>query len=563
MDHLEDIAQYMDDVLSGEEPACLFVKQAIQRQFDDLNGLDGYRFDPDIAIRVCNFMELMPHIKGKLAGTRIQLEPWQKFIYTTVMAWVDNAGMRRFKTAYSEIARKNSKSTMSSGLGLYCLAADNEGGAECYTAATTRDQARIVFNDAKLMAEKSPGYQDRFGVTVTAHAVVQESSGSSLKSISAEASSLDGLNVHLGIIDELHAHKKRDVWDVIETATGAREQPLIWTITTAGTNRTGICYEQREYVRKILSRQVFDEEYFGIIFTVDVEDLEDRERLLSDPYIWRKANPNYGVSVKPEDLERKARKAREQASAQNNFLTKHLNVWVNAATAWIPTTEWDKCADPTLDILDFEGQECVQGNDLASKRDIMAQMYTFEKWIDGKRHIYVFGNYYLPEEAVEESPNSQYEGWEIEGRLRVSPGSVNDFALLEDQIKHDVSAYNMRDIVYDPTQATYLSTRMEEENISMTEMRQTMANFNEPMKELEAMIYDQRIHHNGCPILTWMISNVVCFSNDKEQIYPRKEFHENKIDGVVALIMAIRKWIDAVEEQEPESAYVSRGARSL
>ena len=453
-------------------------------------------------------------------------------------------------------------STLSSAIGLYVLSCDDEPGAECVTAATTRDQARIVFNDSKRMAELSPEFCDNFGIATSAHTVYRESTGGNLKSVSAEGKTLDGLNIHLAIIDELHAHRSRAVWDVIETSTASRSQPLMFAITTAGSNRTGICYEQRDYVKKVLAGVVDDDEYFGVIYAVDDEDMDDRDKLLSDPGIWAKANPNLGVSVRVSDLQRKARKARQQASAQNNFLTKHLNVWVNADTAWIPIQAWDKCCDPDLQIEDFAGQECVMGLDLASKRDIMAQVYTFEKTIKGQKHLYVFGDYYLPQLAVEESLNSQYEGWEIEGRLIVSPGSTNDFSLLEDRIQAAVNTYQMRTINYDPSQATQLSTRMADESIEMHEVRQSVANFSEPMKEIEAMIYDGRLHHNGCPIMSWAISNVVAHTDSKDQIYPRKEAPENKIDPVVALIMCERGWIDGVEETT-ENVFKTRGARSL
>jgi phage terminase large subunit-like protein len=504
----------------------------------------------------------MPHVKGKWEKPTIVLAPWQKFILGMVFGWVDAHQHRRFKTVYIEVARKNAKSTLCSAIALYVLACDDENGPDCYTAATTREQARIVFNDAKRMAEMSPEFRVQFGIDTSAHAVFRESTGGSLRSVSAEGSTLDGLNVHLAIIDELHAHKSRKVWDVLETATAARTQPLMFAITTAGSNRTGICYEQRDYVRKVLAGVVTDDEYFGMIFAVDDSDLDDRDKLLSDPAIWAKANPNLNVSVRVGDLERKARKARQQASAQNNFLTKHLNVWVNADTAWLPIQAWDKCADESLLIEDFAGQECVMGLDLASKRDIMAQVYTFQRVIDGQKHLYIFGDYYLPQDAVEESLNSQYEGWEIEGRLIVSPGSTNDFALLEERIKFAVNTYQMRDIPYDPSQATQLSTRMADENITMSEVTQSVANFSEPMKEIEAMVYDGRLHHNGCPIMSWAVSNVVCHVNAKDQIYPRKETADNKIDPVVALIMAVRKWIDGVEEPK-ENVYKSRGARTL
>ena len=530
-------------------PACKWVKAACRRQRNDLKRKDfAWHFDPDIANRPANFTEALPHIKGKkFAGKKLELSDWQCFIVTTVFGWVDDEGNRRFKIAYIEVPRKNGKSTMSAPVALYTMSADGEPGAEVYSAATTRDQAKIVWNDAKLMVERSAQLRSALGVSTSGHSIFQERSGSKFLPLSRDQQgNLDGLNVHTSIIDELHAHKTRDVWDVIETATGARTSPLIWAITTAGSNRAGICYEQRIYVTKILSGQHQDDTYFGIIFTIDKGDDP------FDPKSWEKANPNYGISVAIDDLERKAVKARQMASALNNFLTKHLNVWVNADSPWMNMTAWDDCFDPLMDEADFEGMDCMLACDLATKTDIAPKIKVFRKiehteQEDGslkrEEHFYVFGNFYLPEEAIEDGRNSQYSGWEIEGHLTKTPGSVTDFSVIEEDIKTDASNYNVLNAGFDPWQASYLIQRLQVENLSVLEYRQTVQNMSQPMKELEALVLSKRLHHNGDPVLSWMISNVVCHIDAKENIYPRKEKPANKIDGAVALIMAIGMWM--------------------
>lgn len=558
-DYVAIATTYAEAIVSGEIVACKYVKQACQRQLNDLKRATKgwkYRFDADRASHVCRFVELLPHIKGQWARERrlLELEPWQVFILTTVFGWVDERGLRRFKTVYDEIPRKNAKSTLTSGVGLYCLNADDEEGAEVYSGATTRDQAKIVWQDAKRMVERTPGLQVRFGTDTSSNAIFVEHTASSFKPLSRDqGGNHDGLNVHCGILDELHAHKTREIFDVIETATGAREQPLLWLITTAGFNRAGICYEQRSYVIKILNGAVQDEEYFGIIYTVDDEDLEDMDRLLSDPAIWQKANPNWGVSVNPEDIARKARKARELPSAQNNFLTKHLNVWVNADSAWMDMVAWERCADPSLNIEDFANKPCWMALDLASKIDIACKAYIFK---DGDR-IYGFVDSYLPEEVTETSTNSQYAGWARDGWLIATPGNVTDFATIEDHIRDDAGRYEIQDIGFDPWQAQYLAQRLMEDGMDMVEYRQTVQNMSEPMKELQALVVSGKFRHNGNPVLTWMISNVVAHLDAKENIYPRKEFPENKIDGVVALIMALGR--ANAEDSEGPSVYEERG----
>lgn len=527
--------RYIDDVISGRVPACKWVRLACQRQRDDLARECGYRFDVEAANRVCRFVEALPHIKGsQFAGQKLALGDWQCFILSTVFGWLDADGLRRFRTVYIECPRKNGKSTLSAPVALYLMAADGEAGAEVYSAATTRDQAKIVWEDAKRMADRSPGLRQATGMETSAHSVFVKRTASSLKALSRDQQgNLDGLNVHGAIIDELHGHKDRGVWDVIETATGARSQPLVWAITTAGSNRAGICYEQQGYVRKILDGAHDDPTYFGVIYSIDADDDP------FDPATWAKANPNYGVSVSPDDLARKASKAQQMASAQNNFLTKHLNVWVNADTAWMNMQAWDKCADESLDIDDFAGSECVIACDLATKVDIAAKLRLFWKDIDGVRHYYAFGRYYLPEDAAEDGRNSQYSGWATEGLLCLTDGSVTDYGVIEDELREDASRFKVLESAFDPWQASALVQRLETDGMPATEYRQTVANMSEPMKELEALVLQGRFHFDGDPVLTWMVSNVVCHVDAKENIYPRKERPENKIDGLVALVMAL------------------------
>lgn len=528
---------YCHAVVNGERSANRWVKAACQRQLDDLeNPPTGYQFEPQLGARVCTFIELLPHIKGEWAreGRAIELEPWQIFILMTVFGWVDSRGLRRFKTVYTEVPRKNAKSTLTSGVGLYLLSADGEAGPEVYSAATTRDQARIVWQDAKRMVEKTAGLQRKFGVKTSAHTIYTPEQSGVFKPLARDqGGNLDGLNVHGGLIDELHGHKTRDIWDVIETGTGARSQPLLWAITTAGFNRSGICYEQRAYTIKILQGVHEDPEYFGIVYGLDDED--DLDSALTDPLLWEKANPNWGVSVNPEDIARKARKAREMMAARNNFLTKHLNVWVNADTAWMDMVAWDKCADLSLRIEDFADVECVAAADLASKIDIASVAYLFER--DG--HYYAFVRHYLNEDAAESDRNSQYSGWARAGHLTLTPGNVTDYGMIEDDLRQSAQELHIRELGLDPWQAEHMRQRLAEDGMNTVEMRQTVQNMSLPMKELQALVMSGKFHHNGDPVLTWMISNVVCHVDAKDNIYPRKEFPENKIDGAVALIMAL------------------------
>lgn len=538
-DYVAIAKEYMRGVLDGSVPACSFVKQAVQRQLNDLRrwGAEGgdYYFDEKEASRPCWFIENLTHTKGELAGRAIHLEPWQCFLLTTLFGWKAKAGNRRFRSAYVEVGRGNGKSTLLSGIGLFCLCADHEPGAEVYSFATTREQAKIVFGDAQTMARGNRALQEAYGLEVTAHALYVPATNSTFQAKSAEGSTLDGLNTHLAIIDELHAHKKRDVFDVVETSLGKRRNSLMVSITTAGVDRTGICYEQRTLVTKILSGSLQDESYFGVIYTLDPDDDWKSDEALA------KANPNWGVSVRPEVIRALQAKAIATPSAENNFKTKHLDVWCNADVGWMDMKAWDACADESLDESDFDGEPCWLGLDLASTSDMTAKVKIFQRKIDGSSHYYLFGDYWLPRTAIERGVNSQYQGWEYLGYLHVCEGPVTDFAEIRDSILEDCGRYSVQSVAYDPFQAVQLSKELSDDGVPMVLCKQTVANLSDPMKQFQALVLDHRLHFNGDPVLTWMVSNVVCHVDVKENIYPRKDAPENKIDGVVAGIMALSR----------------------
>nr|WP_249198642.1 terminase TerL endonuclease subunit [Gluconobacter cerinus] len=554
--------------MSGKTPACQWVVAACIRHQQDLERSKQkdfpYRFDKIHAEHVCVFLELMPHIKGPKArnGELIELEGWQCFILTTAFGWVSKkTGFRRFRRVYIEVPRGNAKSTLSSGVALYMLTADGEAGPEVYSAATTRDQAKIVFGDARKMVRKRRDLVRKYALDNQTRFMLCGANDGEFRPLSRDGETQDGLNIHFACLDELHAHKTREVFEVVETGAGKRDQSLIWAITTAGFNRSGICFETRSYVVQVLRKALAgwaanpyalkgdladDEQQFGIIYTLD--DQDD----WTDPTVWQKANPNWGISVMPDYVGGLAHKAMQLVSAQNGFKTKHLNLWVNADQAWMDMRAWDACADYDLSVDDFEAEECILSLDLASKVDLAVRLRLFRRMIDGKAHYFVFAVFYLPQKQVEESGNAQYEGWAVDGWIKVSEGDVIDFGMIEDDILDDNACFNLAGVPYDPWQATQLSQRMRDKGLPMREYGQTVANMSEPMKELEALVLLRRLHHDGNPVLAWCIANVVCHTDAKENIYPRKERPENKIDGAVALIMALGS---ALSEESDELAY--------
>ncbi len=554
--HVLKALQYAEDVVSGKIPAALPTVMACQRQLDDLQKPYHaehwpYVFSLAAAEKVCKFIELLPHIKGDKAGLGIVLEPWQCFYLTTVFGWLNrDTGYRRFRTSYMEVPRKNGKSVISSAVMLYMATADNEAGAECYSAATSKKQARIVFDVALKMAKKSAPLQLKYGVNPRTNDIQVNGTDSVCEPVSAEADNLDGLNPHFASVDELHAHKTRAVYDVMETACGARTQSLLSIITTAGTDISGICYELRDYGLKLLKGVFQDDSFFAIIYTIDEGDDWTTEAA------FRKANPNYGVSVRPEYIANLGRKAKRSAASQGNFKTKHLNVWAQSNSAWMNMQKYNQCAGVATKQDDFKGMRCWVAVDLASKIDIAALVLLF--YYNGL--WFVFCKFYLPEDVVEEQESttmSHYAGWAKDGYLTLTAGNVIDYDVIEDDIREVCSTYQVESVAYDPWHATQMANNLMKEGVPMVEVRNTVQNFSEPMKHIQAQVLSNKLRPGHNPVLTWMFSNVVAHTDKKENIFPNKERPANKIDGVVALIMAMARAI--LQEEEPASVYESRG----
>lgn len=551
MDYVDKAKRYITKVLDGKIPACRWVKFACLRQKQDLERKKSskfpYHFDRKRANKPCKFIECLCHVKGPKAGECIHLEDWQCFIITTIFGWVDDNGYRRFSQAYIEVGRGNGKSTFCSGIGLYMLCADGELGADIYSFATTRDQARIVFDDALAMARGNKDLQKYYGLTPLNNSMVIIGTNSKFLPKSADAGTLDGLNTHLGIIDELHAHKTRKVYDVVNSSTSKRSQSLIFTITTAGYILDGICMERRRTVGHVLDGSVIDEALFGIIYTIDEDDDWQSEIAL------RKANPNWNISVNPKQIMSELISAKLNTSAQKEYLTKHLDVWVNSDHQWLKMEHYRQCIDSSLKESDFYGEYAIYGLDLASKLDISALIRLHWREIDGVIHYYVFPYFYLPADAVHSSDNSQYEGWAKDEYIQTTDGPITDLNALQEWIAEDVKQYSVLSVAYDPMQATQMSQNLLGDGVPMVELAQNLKNMSEPMKQVQALIYTGRLHIADNPVMHWMASNVVCHTDAKENIYPRKEKVQNKIDGMVALIMAINQAI----QLDIEHQYIS------
>ena len=531
--HSKAALAYAYDVVNGHRLASKEIIQSCQRFIDDIQCLDGYFYDVGKAEKACNFIENLPHTKGKWAALKktLILEGWQTFIICNLFGWVNESGFRRFRKSYLKIPRKNGKSLLAAGIGHYMFAKDGEYGAEVYSGATTEKQAWEVFGPARLMARNTPDYTAHFGIEVNAKNLNILENGSKFEPLIGKPG--DGASPSCAIVDEYHEHDTDDFVETMETGMGAREQPLLLEITTAGNNIAGPCFDMETECKKLLAGVFKDERIFALIYGIDEGDD------WTQPEILEKANPNYDVSVSAEFLQAQQKEAVRNASKQNAFKRKHLNQWVGAHTAWLNMEDVKRCENLTLDINNFIGKDCIIPVDLASRIDITAILKVFIEEINGKTHYTAFSRFYIPEETALNTANQHYQKWINEGYLTGTDGNEIDFNEIQQDIKQDLEQYNAKEITYDPWRATQLAQGLQAEGANIIEFRNTVANMSPAMYELEAAIASGRFHYDGNPVLNWMLSNVVAKIDAKDNIYPRKQKPENKIDGAVALIMAI------------------------
>ena len=555
--------QYCRDVASGKIIACKKVKLACERHLSDLTraktGAWGYRFDVAKAARVCRFAELLPHVKGKWAANAelIVLQPWQVFILCSLFGWVHvRTSTRRFSLAYVEVGRKNAKSILAAIIGNYMFAADGEFGAEIYSGATKEDQAMEVFRPALQMLDRSVELKAILGVDIpssTSKKMRIGEDGSRFEVVVRSPG--DGASPHCGIVDEYHEHDTDTLFDTFRTGMGAREQPIELVITTAGFNTAGPCMALQQDVSKVLLGLLVREEMFGIIYSIDPEDDWTTEEALI------KANPNYDVSVFRDFLMTEQRAAIATARKQNVFLTKHLCVWRGANTAYFNLQKWRQLGDPSLRPEQFIGLPCAVSVDLSTKRDFTVRVVGFRKVEKGKNHYYLFVRCYLPREQVDRPEMQDYQGWEKEKALIAHPGATVDFELIEQDTIEEIRRYRAKEFAFDPWNAAQFSQGVgKHTKAEIVEIPQGVKMLNPPMKEMDALIADGRVHHDGNPVMSWMMGNVTAHEDANENVFPRKDADENKIDGAVAGLMVLSRLMVA----EPKrSIYATRGLLTL
>lgn len=499
-----------------------------------------YIYDPTTAGVVVKFFEhVLTHVKGPKAGLPFVLDQWQQNdIIKPLFGWIDpKTGLRRFKTCYVEIPRKNGKSTLAAGIALYLLFIDPEEGAEIFSAAADRDQAAIIFDIAKQMVKQSPILEK--SLQVYKRAIINPDTFGVYKVLSAEAFSKHGLNASGIIFDELHAQPNRELWDVLTTSTAARAQPLTLALTTAGWDTESICYEQHLYSKQVETGIIEDSSHLSVIYG------NDKESRYDDPEAWANANPGLGISVRTDYLERQAEKAKFTPALQNTFKRLHLNIWTQQADRWLDLDKWDQCGVDPINESMLHGGVCYGGLDLSSVTDLTSLVLAFPS--DDERGIVsLLPFFWIPEDQMRERVRRDrvnYDVWVQQGLMRTTPGDVIDYQFIIADIEKLGELFDIREIAFDRWGAFQASTTLEGLGFNMIGFGQGFASMSPPTKELLQLVLSKKIQHGGHKVLRWNAANMVVKTDPAGNIKPDKSKSTEKIDGIVASIMAIDRTI--------------------
>ena len=509
-------------------------------------------YDQAKADRAVAFIQNLCHTKGKWAGTPFMLLPWQEQIVRDIFGIVKENGKRQFLTAYVEIPKKQGKSELAAAVALYLLYADNEQSAEVYGAACDRNQASIVFDVAKQMVQMSPALMRRSKITAAQKRIVNYSNNGYYQVLSAETGTKHGLNVSGLVFDEIHAQPNRQLYDVLTKGSGdAREQPLFFIITTAGTNKNSICYELHTKALDLLGGRKNDPSFYPVVYGLSIEDD------WTDETNWYKANPSLGHTISIDRVREAYQNALDNPAEENVFKQLRLNIWTSATVCWIPEHIYDRGNRP-IDKDDLYGRECFGGLDLSSTSDITALSLVFPPRSEDESYI-VLPFFWLPEETLElrcRRDHVLYDVWKRQGYINTTEGNVVHYGFIEKFIEDLGERYNIKEIAFDRWNATQMVQNLEDMGFTVVPFGQGYKDMSPPSKELYKLLMEGRINHGGNPVLKWMAQNVVMHQDPAGNIKPDKDKSTEKIDGIVATIMALDR---AIRCEDAVSVYDSRG----
>ncbi|MFM0778054.1 terminase large subunit [Streptococcus suis] len=514
-------------------------------------------YDKAKADRAVTFINNLSHTKGKWAGKRFDLLPWQEQIVRDLFGIVKEDGNRQFLTAYIEIPKKNGKSELAAAIALYLLYADNEASAEVYGAACDRNQASIVFDVAKQMVQMSRPLEKRSKIMGATKRIVNYSNAGFYQVLSAETGTKHGLNVSGLVFDEIHAQPNRHLYDVLTKGSGdAREQPLFFIITTAGTDRNSICYELHTKALDILNGRKKDTSFYPVVYGLSDEDD------WNDEANWRRANPSLGHTIGIDRVREAYQQALDNPAEENVFKQLRLNMWTSSSVAWIPEHVYAKGNDP-IQYENLKGRSCYAGLDLSSTSDITAFVLVFPPRFEEENYI-VLPYFWLPEDTLElrcRRDHVLYDVWERQGYIKTTEGNVVHYGFIEKFIEELSEIYHIKEIAYDRWNATQMVQNLEGIGLTMVPFGQGYKDMSPPSKELYKLMMEGKIQHGGHPVLKWMGQNVVMRQDPAGNIKPDKEKSVEKIDGIVALIMGLDRCIR--HQIDEGSVYDERGILSF
>ena len=537
-DYVDRARRYAAGVLSGEIPSCQLIVLMCLRWEKDLQRDDIY-LDRNAANKVCRFMELLKHFKGLLAGRMLRLEPWQIFAFVNIFGWKFVATKRRrFRYADILVPRKNGKTMMASGVALYMLFMDDEPGAEVYAAAVDREQAKLCFDGSKELLKGSI-VEDVARVRLGE--IRNPSNAGVYKPLTRETKNKDGLNPHAAICDERHAWQTNEIYDLIKTGMGARSQPLIFSISTAGMDTSLPYYQDVQVLKDVLLGLKEKDNHFIMLYIPDEGDRYD------DPVTWAKVNPNLGVSVSLEYMEAECAEAKMKGgSTLAAFCVKNLNMWVDAPTVWIPDDDIG-ANNRNFDLSQLEGADCYVGIDYASKTDILAVAYWFPQFKVARF------SFVVPEAKIKSTEDRvDYRKWMQQGWLVQSPGNVTDEDWFMDYLLRELNRYNVKCIAYDPWGMWNVVGRFGRYESTLMSYQQSIRYMSVPTKWLESAVLKHELNFLDNPVIRWMFQNVVTYIDPNANIKLDKARSRNKIDGVVALVDAIGGWLTKTSGKSDE-----------
>jgi phage terminase large subunit-like protein len=520
----------------------------IQSEADEQAVSEGCWFDLRAAERVRTFFrQFLRHSKGQWARQPFELLDWQwGQIVAPLFGWKRADGTRRYRRGYIEVPKKNGKSTLFSGLSLYLLAGDGEPGAEIYSAAVDRDQASIVYTEAANMVEASPALSSRLNVVRSTKRITFLKTRSFYKALSADVPAKEGLNAHGVLIDELHAQKTRELWDTLRYAGASRRQPLHLSVTTAGFDRHSICWEQHQYAEQVLQGLIHDSAFFPLILAAAPEDD------WTDPDVWRAVNPGFGITISEDQFTEDGKEAQESPAKENSFRRYRLNQWTQQDVRWLSMEKWDACAAVPAD---FTGRICWAGLDLSSTQDITALVLVFRD----ENNYSALAFFWVPEEGArqrERRDRVPYGQWIKDSYIEATPGEAIDYDRIRARINELGKQYHIEEIAIDRWNATQLATQLTDDGFKVIAFGQGYASMNWPTKKLEEVVLAARLSHGGNPVLRWMAGNVSVETDAADNWKPSKKKSRERIDGIVALIMALDR---ASRQEEFRSVYDKRG----